>query len=154
MWCNYGLACSLQRLREVFHWICAIIQTTKSCFGSTEILQYLVLNSLYIVLTVKSQFVAAATNFLGNLLVRPLFEGGYYLSAAIISPFQHYNRQYTVKSLLRAAALILFGNFRWGSYSRAALNWGRLLIQKYQKITWNWNQKSKYSNKVVILVPN
>ena len=35
--------------------------------------------------TVKSQFVAAATNFFGDLSLRPLFEGGYYLRAAIIA---------------------------------------------------------------------
>ena len=37
--------------------------------------------------TVKSQFVAAATNFFGDPLMRPLFEGGYYLRAAIITQF-------------------------------------------------------------------
>ena len=40
----------------------------------------------------------------------------------------------TVKSLLRAAALIPFDDFGWGSYSRAAVNWGRLLLEKYQKL--------------------
>ena len=38
----------------------------------------------------------------------------------------------TVKSLLRAAALILFSHLECGSYLRAALIQGRLLFQMYQ----------------------
>ena len=38
--------------------------------------------------TVKSEFVAAATNHFDDLYLRPLFKGGYYLRAATNSTFQ------------------------------------------------------------------